>query len=174
MTHYELFARLVRGFFVARTHPRSDEHARRGYRIVTRESEVDVDAVHAYLTRSYWARGITRELVARSVRASFCFSLYQGDRQVGFARLVTDRATFAYLCDVYVLEELRGQGLGKWLIETVVAHPELQGLRRFVLATRDAHGLYARHGFTPLANPDQLMEIHIPNIYAAPTTERAQ
>lgn len=173
MTHYELFAQLMRGFFVARTHPRSSEPARGGYRIVTRESAVDVDAVHAYLTRSYWARGITRELVARAVRSSFCFSLYRGDRQVGFARVVTDRATFAYLCDVYVLEELRGQGLGKWLIETVVAHPDLQGLRRFVLATRDAHGLYARYGFCALKKPDQIMEIHVANIYASPSTSGA-
>lgn len=96
---------------------------------------------------------------------SLCFALLQGDRQVGFARLITDRATFAYLADVFVLPELRGQGLSKWLVGCVCEHPELQGLRRWMLATRDAHGLYERSGFTPLKNPGYFMEKHDPDVY---------
>jgi GNAT superfamily N-acetyltransferase len=105
------------------------------------------------------------ELVERSIANSLCFALFDGERQVGFARVVTDRATFAYLCDVYVLEECRGRGLGKWLVEEVGAHPDLQGLRRFVLVTKDAHSLYASLGFQPLAKPAGFMEIAVPGIY---------
>ena len=117
------------------------------YRITTDLERLDIDAIHAYLSRSFWAEGIPKATVATSIANSLCFGLFDGDTQVGFARVVTDRATYAYLCDVYVLETHRGQGLGKWLIETVMAHPDLQGLRRFQLVTRDAHGLYRRHGF---------------------------
>jgi GNAT superfamily N-acetyltransferase len=154
----------MRGFFVARTYPSA--YKRDGYHIAVGANAVDVDAVHAYLTRSYWACGIPKALVAKSIRGSLCFGLFRGDTQVGFARVVTDGATFAYLCDVYVLETVRAQGLSKWLIEVVMAHAELQGLRRFMLATRDAHGLYARYGFTPLARPQQLMEINPQELYA--------
>jgi len=143
---------------------------RDGYCITTDPDRLDVDAIHSYLTRSYWAAGIPRETVARATRGSLCFGLFQGTEQVGFARVITDRATFAYLCDVYVLEQHRGRGLGKWLIGAVVAHPELLGLRRFVLATRDAHGLYAQHGFVPLARPEIFMEIVRPDVYRAPPT----
>jgi GNAT superfamily N-acetyltransferase len=142
------------------------EYERQGYRILTDPDVMDIQAVHDYLTSSYWARGIPLELVAKSVRGSLCFGVFKDDRQVGFARVVTDRTTFAYLCDVYVLESHRGQGLGKWLMDVVVAHPDLQGLRRFALATRDAHGLYEKCGFTRLARPEMFMEINRPDIYA--------
>ncbi|HEU4995361.1 MAG TPA: GNAT family N-acetyltransferase [Gemmatimonadaceae bacterium] len=141
------------------------EHVRGEYRISTDPARVDVAAVHAFLSTSYWAEGIPREVVARAIAGSLPFSLFHGKTQVGFARVVTDRATFAYLADVYVLEAHRGRGLAVWLIETVMAHPDLQGLRRFSLATRDAHGLYARFGFKPVAAPERLMEIARPGVY---------
>ena len=125
---------------------------------------IDLDAVHAFLSRSFWAEGIPKELVARAAANSLCFSLFDLSAQVGFARVVTDRATFAYLCDVYVLESHRGRGLGKWLIESVMAHPDVQGLRRFLLVTRDAHGLYARHGFA-VVDAGRHMEIFRPRLY---------
>jgi len=126
---------------------------RRGeFEISTDPSRLDLDAVHGYLTRSYWATGIAREKVERSIEGSIPFGVYrigpvEAQSLVGFARVVTDRATFAWLGDVFILEEFQGRGLGKWLVECVIAHPELQGLRRFLLATRDAHGLYAQYGF---------------------------
>jgi GNAT superfamily N-acetyltransferase len=138
---------------------------RGSFRISTDPLSVDVDAVHAYLSRSYWAAGIPREVVARSIPLSLCFSLFDAERQIGFARAVTDRATFAYLCDVYVLEEFQRRGLGTWLMEVVVSHPDLQGLRRFLLATKDAHGLYQKFGFTPIARPEIFMDISRPNFY---------
>lgn len=137
------------------------------YRISTDPRCLDVDAIHAYLTRSYWARGIPRETVATSLASSLCFGLFERESQVGFARVISDRATFAYLCDVYVLEQHRGRGLGKWLIEVVTSHPDLRGLRRFVLATLDAHGLYEKFGFVPLNKPEIFMEIVRPDIYEA-------
>jgi GNAT superfamily N-acetyltransferase len=138
---------------------------RDNYCITTDPQRFDLDAIHAYLTRSYWAEGISKSLVARSIEGSLGFGLFDGERQIGFARIISDRATFAYLCDVYVLEEHRGQGLSKWLMEVVLSHPELQGLRRLFLATRDAHGLYARYGFTPPAKPGNFMEITRPGLY---------
>ncbi len=139
---------------------------RRGlYTITTAAADVDIDAVHAFLANSYWARGIPRDLMVRAVAGSLPFSLFHGERQIGFARVITDRATYAYLADVYVLEEYRGQGLGSWLIEVVVAHPDLQGLRRLALVTRDAHSLYRKFGFTELAAPEQHMEIARPGVY---------
>ena len=141
------------------------EKNRSAYRISTDANAMDVDAVHAYLRDSYWAEGIPRELVARAIAGSLCVGIFRDERQVAFARVVTDRATFAYLCDVYVLEDHRRRGLAAWLMETVVAHPQLQGLRRFVLATRDAHGLYEKFGFVSLARPDFFMEIARPGIY---------
>ena len=141
---------------------------RRGTFLVSDDpARLDHDAIHAYLTTSYWAEGVSRELVARSLAGSLPFGLYDGDRQIGLARVITDRATFAYLCDVYILEAYRRQRLGTWLIECVMAHAELQGLRRFMLATRDAHALYARFGFTPPARPQALMEIMKPGLYLA-------
>lgn len=143
--------------------------ARRGpYLVSTDPARLDLDAIHAALTRSYWAEGIPRHLVARSLAGSLAFGLYRDARQVGLARVITDRATFAYLCDVFVLEAERGQGLGRWLMEVVMAHPDLQGLRRFTLVTRDAHALYAELGFTPLARPEGYMEIVRPGLYREP------
>lgn len=143
------------------------ERDRQGYRISTDANAMDVDAVHAYLCRSYWAKGIPREVVARSLNESICFGLFHHELQIGFARVVTDRAVFAYLADVYVLEEHRGRGLAKWLMQAVIGHPDLQGLRRFVLATRDAHGMYAQFGFKALAQPEIFMEIHRPGLYTS-------
>ena len=135
------------------------------YSITTDPQKLDVDAIHAYLSRSFWAEGIPKDIVARSLANSLCFGLFDDAAQVGLARVVTDRATYAYLCDVYVLESHRTRGLGKWLIETVMAHPDLQGLRRFQLVTRDAHGLYSRHGFAPPAHPERNMEIFKHGMY---------
>lgn len=141
-----------------------------GYEISSDPERMDPSAIHAFLVRSYWARGIPRELVERSLRNSLCFGLFHGSEQVGLARVVSDRATFAYLCDVYVLEAHRGRGLGRWLVSHALAHPELQGLRRFMLATEDAHGLYAQLGFTPVEEAYQLMQIRRKNLYAAPAS----
>jgi GNAT superfamily N-acetyltransferase len=139
---------------------------RAGYAISTDPARLDVDVIHAFLSRSYWAQGIPRERVERSLRGSLCFGLYHGSQQVGFARVISDCATFGYLADVFVLEAHRGRGLSKWLLECVLAHPELQGFRRFLLATLDAHGLYERYGFRPLAQPERYMEIVRPEVYA--------
>jgi aspartate/glutamate racemase/GNAT superfamily N-acetyltransferase len=142
------------------------EVERGDFRISTDPARLDVAAVHAYLARSYWAEAIPPATVARSIQGSLCFGLFDAARrQVGFARVVTDRATFAYLCDVYILEEVRGQGLGKWLMDVVMHHPALTGLRRFALATRDAHELYSQFGFSPLKAPQRFMEIARPDIY---------
>lgn len=139
--------------------------ARDGYSVSDDRWRVDREAVHAFLADSYWARGISRDVVERSIRHSLCFGIYDGDAQVGFARVVTDHATFAYLADVFVVPAHRGRGLAKWLMECIVAHPDLQGLRRFLLGTRDAHGLYARFGFGPPRNPAIWMEIHDERAY---------
>jgi GNAT superfamily N-acetyltransferase len=141
---------------------------RDGFKVSTDPALLDVDAVHAFLTTSYWAEGIPREIVERSLRNSLCFGLYEGSRQVGLARVITDGATFAYLCDVYVLPEMRGRGLGTWLMECVMAHPDLQGLRRFSLVTRDAHELYRPFGFTEIKSPERHMEIVRPGLYKKP------
>ena len=140
------------------------------YDISTDPGRLQLDAIHAYLTRSYWSTGIPKVLVARAIANSLCFGVYAGDQQVGFARVVTDKASFAYLADVYVLEEHRRQGLAKRLVAQIQAHPELQGLRRFMLATADAHGLYAQFGFKPVAKPQSLMEIRDPDPYGAART----
>jgi GNAT superfamily N-acetyltransferase len=127
--------------------------------ISTERAKLDVDVIHGFLARSYWAGGISREKVARSLEGSLCFGLFVDGRQAGFARVISDRTTFAYLCDVFVLEEHRGRGLAKRLIAAVRAHPDLAGLRRFLLATRDAHGLYEPFGFTCVTEPRKFMEV---------------
>jgi ribosomal protein S18 acetylase RimI-like enzyme len=149
------------------------------FRITTDIASMDLDAIHAYLTRSYWSEGISKDLVARAMAGSLCFGLLEDarssgssdpapwERQVGFARVITDRATYAYLCDVYLLEEYQGRGLGTWMMRELMTHPDLQGLRRFGLVTRDAHGLYEKLGFAPLANPSGHMEIARPGMYLA-------
>src|SRR5437899_7842720 len=128
----------------------------------------DEDLIHRVLSASYWAEGIPREVVARSIRNSLCFGIFEGAKQVGFARVISDYATFAYLADVFIIESHRGRGLAKFLMECIVKHPELQGLRRWTLATRDAHELYANYGFKPLAKPDRFMELHDPEVYKRP------
>ena len=125
------------------------EHHRDGFTVSTDPARLDLDAVHAFLTTAYWCEGIPRETLARALSHSLCFGLYAGPRQTGLARVISDFTTYAYLCDVYVLPELRGKGLGRWLMECVMAHPDLQGLRRWMLSTRDAHGLYREFGFEP-------------------------
>jgi GNAT superfamily N-acetyltransferase len=138
---------------------------RGAYTISTDPSRLDRETIHGYLVNSYWAKGIPREVVDRSIDHSVSFGLYEGRRQVAFARVITDRATYAYLADVFVLETHRGKGLGKWLVEVILGHPELSGLRRWSLVTRDAHGLYSPFGFTPLSNPERYMEIVDPGVY---------
>jgi len=150
------------------------ERRQDGFTVSTDPALLDLDAVHEALAGAYWSQGIPRQTLERALGGSLCFGLYareQNGRQVGLARVITDAATFAYLCDVYVLPELRGRGLGKFLLRSVMEHPDLQGLRRFHLVTRDAHGLYQQAGFTALASPDRHMEIVRPDVYRKP--ERA-
>ena len=132
-----------------------------GYEISTARERIDVGVVHRYLSEdAYWSPGVARAVVERAIANSLCFGLYDPEgAQAGFARAVTDRATFAYLADVFVLEGHRGRGLGAWLVETVLAHPDLQGLRRIELATVDAHALYERFGFAPLERVERFLAI---------------
>ncbi len=139
----------------------------RNYRVTSDPRDIDVAAAHEFLRSSYWSPGVPRAMLERALANSLCFAIFCDESQVGFARVVTDKATFAYLADVYVLEEHRGKGLSKRLMEAVRAHPDLQGLRRMMLATRDAHGLYSQFGFKPLSAPERFMEIHAPNAYSA-------
>ena len=134
-----------------------------GVEISTDPSRFDLDVIHGYLTRSYWAEGISRERVARAIAGALCFGAFEDGRQIGFARVITDRATFAYLADVFVIEAFRGRGVATRLMESIVAHPELQDLRRWLLVTRDAHPLYAKFGFRPLEKPERHMERVTPN-----------
>jgi GNAT superfamily N-acetyltransferase len=136
------------------------------YEISTDPARIDAVMVHEFLTNSYWAKGIPLETVRLSIENSIPFGVYHGRQLVGFARVVSDRATFAYLADVFILESHRGRGLSRWLMECIVNHPDLQGLRRWMLATQDAHGLYAQFGFMALKNPESWMEIHRPDVYA--------
>lgn len=136
------------------------------FRISTDPALLDLEVIYHYLsTESYWAQGIPFETFKTSVDHSLNFGLYDGDRQIGYARIVSDFATVAYLGDVFVLSEYRGRGLSKWLMATVMAHPNLQGLRRWILLTRDAHGLYKQHGWQTIASPDRWMEKHQPDVY---------
>ncbi len=129
------------------------------YQIDDDRMRLDLDMVHDFLAGSYWAEGVPRDVVQRSVANSLNLGLYHGGTQVGFTRAVTDRATFAWVCDVFVLPGHRGRGLGHWMIETLRAHPHLTGIRRFMLATSDAHQVYADCGFTPLPDPARFMEV---------------
>ena len=134
--------------------------------IDTDKSCLQFDVIQSFLINdSYWAQSRTPAQTRIAIEHSICFGLYDGAKQIGFARVVSDQATFAYLGDVFVLKKYRGRGLSKWLMETIVAHPDLQGLRRWVLATRDAHGLYERYGFAPLVYPDRWMELTAPDAY---------
>lgn len=137
-----------------------------GFRISTNKQLLDTDMIYQYLSEeSYWAKDIPRSIVERSIENSLCFGVYEGSKQIGFARMVTDQATFAYLADVFILPAWRKQGHSKWLMEMVMAHPGLQGLRRMVLATMDAHGLYKQFGFIPVTNPERLMQRNATHTY---------
>ena len=140
------------------------------YVISTDKSKLDLSLIHSFLsTQAYWSLNIPFAIVKRSVENSLCFGVYQGGRQVGFARIITDYATIAYLGDVFILTEHRGKGLSKRLVGEIMTHPDLQGLRRWMLLTSDAHGLYRQYGWTSIANPDRYMEIAKPDIYKTST-----
>jgi GNAT superfamily N-acetyltransferase len=136
------------------------------YEITCDKSRFDIEAIHRFLTQSYWSPGVPRSVIERAIANSLCFGLLLERQQVGFARVITDKATFAYLADVYVLPEHRGKGLSLRLMEQIIRHPDLQSLRRMMLATRDAHSLYEKFGFKPLAAPERVMEMHNPHIYS--------
>jgi GNAT superfamily N-acetyltransferase len=155
------------------------EARRDGFLISTDPSRIDLDLVHAFLRDIYWCAGIPRDTVWKGIENSITFGVYEDDAraaattqkramQFGFARVVTDRATFAYLTDVFILDNYRGRGLSAWLMEIILEHPDLQGLRRFCLLTRDAHGLYAKFGFKPLPDPSRYMELWDPEVYTRP------
>jgi len=142
------------------------EHKKADFLISTNPAKLSLAVIHKYSSEdSYWAKGIPFSLVEKSVQNSLNFSVYQQEEQVGYARVVSDFATFAYLCDLFILSGYRGQGLSKWLMNCIQEHPGLQGLRRFMLMTRDAHGLYRQSGFTALKNAALVMEIAKPGIY---------
>src|SRR6266513_3916023 len=147
------------------TEAREREWQRGEYTISTDNNRLDIRIIHTFISnQSYWAQGRSLETVQRSLDNSLNFGLYKNDLQVGFARVVTDYATFAWIADVFVLPEYRGQGLSKWLLEVILSHPELQGFRRWVLATKDAHNLYEQFGFIPLHRPERWMERPDPNM----------
>ena len=138
------------------------------FTISTDKAKISLEYLHQYLCfQSYWAKGIPFDTVKKSIAGSLCFGIYKEHQMVGFARMITDGATFAYLADVFVDENYRGLGLSKWLMEAILAHPDLQGLRRLMLATRDAHGLYRQFNFTDLTHPENFMQIHNPDPYGS-------
>jgi len=146
----------------------SAEWRQGAYIISSDKTRLDIDVIHRFLDSSYWAAGRSVETIRRSIENSIPFGIYKGREQVGFARVITDYATFAWIADVFVLEEHRGRGLSKWLMEVIIAHPELQGFRRWVLATKDAHDLYRKFGFHELRLPERWMERHDPNTKERP------
>ncbi len=135
------------------------------YLISTDKTLLDFELIYQFISTSYWAKGIPRDTMQKALDGSLCFGLYADGKQIGLSRMITDNATFAYLADVFVLEEYRGKGLSKWMMECILAHPSLQGLRRIMLATADAHGLYEKYGFTGINMPERLMQIHQPDVY---------
>ncbi|KKD58825.1 GNAT family acetyltransferase [Grimontia sp. AD028] len=136
------------------------------FRVSNQLEHMNIDLIHQVISASYWAKGIPKATLEKALAHSLCFGVFdENDTQVAFARMITDRATFAYLGDVFVVEERQGEGIARVLMDSIVAHPDLIGLRRTMLATRDAHGLYEKYGFTPIANPDSLMQIWHPDIY---------
>jgi N-acetylglutamate synthase-like GNAT family acetyltransferase len=143
----------------------AQEHRRGKFLISTDRKRLDLNVIHAFLTECYWAKGILREIVARSIENSLCFGVYEERQQIGFARVISDFATYAYIGDVFVLESHRGQEIGKWLMRCVMEHPSLQNLRRWSLMTQDAHGLYAQFGFTPLQWHERHMELVDTDVY---------
>ena len=150
------------------------EQQRDGLVLSTDPEQMDVEAIHKYLSEeSYWARGIPLGVVERALANSLCFGVFDGGRQVALARVVTDLATYAYLCDVYVLESHRRRGIGHWMLEAIDSHPDLQGLRRWSLITRDAHSLYEPHGYIPLAKPENYLERVYRDVYVRGTAHSA-
>ncbi len=143
----------------------NQEKADVGYAISDDLTRLQLDVIHDYLKTAYWCEGIPRDVVERSLKNSLCFGVYRGSDQVGFARVISDYATFAYLADVFILEEHRGRGLAKLLMRAIMSHPRLQGLRRWALVTRDAHGLYEQFGFRALSKPERHMELFRPDVY---------
>ncbi|AXY77158.1 N-acetyltransferase [Paraflavitalea soli] len=142
------------------------------YTISTDKDTLNIPYIHQFLTTSYWAEGIPLHTVKRSIQGSLCFGVYKGQQQIGFARVISDLATYAYLADVFIDAAYRGKGLSKWLVKAILDYPDLQGLRRFELGTRDAHGLYAQFGFTPLPNPDIFMQIRNPDVYKKASADK--
>ena len=141
------------------------EYKKDQYTISTDKTKLQFDVIHGFLSTSYWSPNVPMEIVKRAAKNSMTFGIYKDEKQVGYARIISDCATFAYLADVFVLESERGKGISKWLMECITQLPDLQKLRRWMLATRDAHGLYTQFGFTPLDNPEAMMQIARPNIY---------
>jgi len=144
-----------------------------GYVISTDSSLLDLDVIHGFISQSYWAKDMPKALVEKMLKNSLCFGVYRQKAQVGFARIISDYATFAYLADVFILSEDRGKGLSKALVATIMAHPDVQGLRRWMLVTLDAQGLYEQFGFKPVAHPERHMEIHRPDMYVRGEDEGA-
>lgn len=139
-----------------------------GYKVSSQISDMDLSVIHGYLTESYWAKNIPVNTLEIAINNSLCFGVFTDDgNQVAFARMITDTATFAYLADVFVLEGHRGKGISKYLMQNIVEHPKLQGIRRMALATSDAHGLYQQFGFTALSSPASFMELHQPDVYTS-------
>jgi GNAT superfamily N-acetyltransferase len=157
----------------AHTAINAQEYRRGKFLISTDRKRLDLDVIHAFLTECYWAKGIPRKIVARSIENSLCFGVYKERQQIGFARVISDFATFAYIGDVFVLESYRGQGIGKWLMKCVMEYPSLHNLRRWSLVTEDAHGLYAQFGFTPLQSPKRYMEVLNADVYKRGLPENA-
>jgi N-acetylglutamate synthase-like GNAT family acetyltransferase len=137
-----------------------------GYKISSKVDDMDSSVIHSYIARSYWAKDIPLNIMEKAINNSLCFGVFtDSGSQVAFARMVTDTATFAYLADVFVMEEHRGKGISKWLMKSIIAHPDLQGIRRMLLATSDAHNLYEQFGFKALSSPKSFMELHQPDVY---------
>ncbi len=152
----------VKSFLKMTTHP---EFHRDQFTVSSDPSKLDLDAIFDFLTHCYWSEGIPLSTVEKGIKNSLCFGLFDAATQIGFARVISDYASYAYLCDVYVLDSYRGKGLGTWLMSCVMKHPDLQGLRRFTLLTRDAHALYRKFGFDASRNPSRYMEIHDSEVY---------
>lgn len=148
------------------------EWTRNSYLISTDKSKIDLDTIYNFLSKSYWAEGISKQIIQKSIENSLCFGIYVRGTVIGFARVITDFATFAYLADVFIVPQERGKGLSKWLIQVIIDHPQLQHLRRFTLATKDAHGLYAKFGFKPFDKPERWMERHNPDVYKNPAASK--
>lgn len=144
---------------------KTETYIQNNYTVNTDKSKLNIGFIHGYLSRSYWAQDIPKEIVKKGIENSLCFGVYNNDQQIGFARVISDYSTFAYLADVFIIEEERGKGLSKWLMECILKHEQLQGLRNFCLLTRDAHSLYEKFGFKNLEKPQNFMAIKKDNFY---------